>query len=76
MEMLKFQEQILLYKNWVNGGDSYMTGQFLVVDKTYKNMLNVGDRSMSQERRRLRDRLRDDQNAQNLLKGLLGKCND
>jgi hypothetical protein len=30
----------------------------------------AGDRSMSQERRRLRDRLSDDRNAQNLFKGL------
>jgi len=36
----------------------------------------VGDRSVTQERRRLRDRLRDDRNAQNLFKGLLEKCND
>jgi hypothetical protein len=29
-------------------------------------MLNVGDRSVSQEPRRLKDRLSDDRNAQNL----------
>ena len=51
-----------------------MTGQFFIVDKPYMNILNVGDRSVSQERRRLRDRLSDDRNAQDLLKGLLGKC--
>ncbi len=34
----------------------------------------VGDRSMSQERRRLGDRLSDDRDAQNLFKGLFGKC--
>jgi hypothetical protein len=34
-------------------------------------MLNVGDRSVSQERRRLRHRLSDDRNAQNLFKGFL-----
>jgi hypothetical protein len=42
--------------------------QFLIFDKPYKNILNVGDRSVSQELRRLRDRLRDDRNAQNLFK--------
>jgi hypothetical protein len=51
-------------------------GHFLIVDKPYDNILNVGDRSMSQERRRLRDPLSDDQNAQNLFKGLLRKYND
>ena len=51
-------------------------GQFFIVDKPYKNMLNVGYRSVSQERRRLRDRLSDDKNAQDLFKGFLGKCND
>ena len=44
--------------SWVNG--------IFIVDKPYKNMLNVGERSVSQERRRLRDRLSDDRNAQNL----------
>jgi hypothetical protein len=39
-------------------------------------LFRVGDRSMSQERRRWRDRLSDDRNAQDLFKGLLGKCND
>ncbi len=39
-------------------------------------LFRVGDRSVSQERRRMRDRLSDDRNAQNLSKGLLGKCND
>jgi hypothetical protein len=39
-------------------------------------MLNVGDRSVSQWRRRWRDRLVDDRNAQNSSKWLLGKCND
>jgi len=39
-------------------------------------LFRVGDRSVSQERRRLRDRLSDDRNAQNLFKGFLGKCND
>ena len=48
-------------------------GQFLTADKLYDNMLSVGDRSVGQERRRLRDRLSDDQN---LFKGLLGKCNN
>jgi len=33
-------------------------------------MLNVGYRSVSQERRRLTDRLSDDRNAQDLFKGL------
>jgi hypothetical protein len=51
-------------------------GKFSIVDKPYKNMLNVGDRSVSQERRKLRDRLSDDRIAQNLFKGLLGKCNN
>jgi len=31
-----------------------------IADKPYKNMLKVGDRSVSQERRRLRDRLSDE----------------
>jgi len=53
-----------------------MPGQFLIVDKPYDNMLNVGYRSVRQERRRLRDGLSDDRNAQNLFKGFLGKCND
>jgi hypothetical protein len=39
-------------------------------------MLNVSDRSMSQEQRRLRDSLSDDRDAQDLFKGLLAKCND
>jgi hypothetical protein len=39
-------------------------------------LFRVGDKSMRQERRRLRDRLSDDRNTQNLYKGLLGKCND
>ena len=39
-------------------------------------LFRVGDRSVSQGRRRLRDRLSDDRNAQNLFKGLLRKCND
>jgi hypothetical protein len=39
-------------------------------------MLNMGCRSVAQERRRLRERLSDDRNAQNLFKGLLGKCNN
>ena len=51
-------------------------GQFFIVHKPYKNILNVGDRSVSQERRKLRDRLSDDRNAQNLIKGFLAKCND
>jgi len=51
-------------------------GQFFIADKPYKNMLDVGDRSVSQERRRLWDRLSDDRSAQNLFKGFLGKCND
>jgi hypothetical protein len=34
-------------------------------------MLKVGDRSVSQEQRRLRDRLSDDRNAQDLFNGLL-----
>jgi len=46
-------------------------GQFFIVDKPYDNMLNVGDRSVSQERRRLRDRLSDDRNAQDLFKRFL-----
>jgi len=36
----------------------------------------VGYRSVSEERRGLRDRLSDDQNVQDLFKGLLGKCAD
>ena len=47
--------------------------RFFIVDKPYKNMPNVGYRSVSRERRRLRDRLSDDRNAQNLFKGLLGE---
>jgi hypothetical protein len=39
-------------------------------------LFRVDDRSVGQERRRLRDRLSDDRNAQNLFKGLLEKCND
>jgi hypothetical protein len=39
-------------------------------------LFRVGDRSVSQEQRKLRNRLSDDRNAQNLFKGLLGKCND
>ena len=35
-------------------------------------LLRVGDRSLSQERRKLRARLSDDRNAQNLFKRLLG----
>jgi len=54
-------------KNQING---------VIVDEPYKNMLNVGDRSVSQERRGLRDRLSDVRNAQYLFKRLLGKCND
>ena len=38
-------------------------------------LFRVGYRSVSQEWRRLRDRLSDDRNVQNLFKGLLGKCN-
>jgi hypothetical protein len=38
-------------------------------------LFRVGERSVSQERRRLRDRLSDDRNAQDSLKQLLGKCN-
>ena len=37
---------------------------------------NSSSRSVSQEPRRLRDRLSDDRNAQNLFKGLLEKCNN
>jgi hypothetical protein len=50
--------------------------QFLTADKPCDNMLNVGDRLVNQERRRLRDRLSDDRNAHNLFKGFLGKCNN
>jgi len=39
-------------------------------------LFRVGDRSVSQERRRLRDRLSDDRNTQDLFKGFLGKYND
>jgi hypothetical protein len=39
-------------------------------------LFRVGYRSVSPERRRLRDRLSDDRNAQNLFKGFLGRCND
>jgi hypothetical protein len=56
--------------------ESNQLGQFFIADKPYKNMLNVGDRSVSQERRRLRDRLSDDQDAKDLFKRFLGKCND
>jgi hypothetical protein len=55
---------------------SPIKGQFFIVDNSYKDMLNEGDRSASQEQRRLRDRLSDDQNAHDLFKGLLGKCNN
>jgi hypothetical protein len=34
-------------------------------------MLNAGDRSVRQERRKLMDRLNDDQNAHDLFKGFL-----
>jgi hypothetical protein len=36
----------------------------------------VEDRLVSQERRRLRDRVSDDRNTQDLFKGLLGKISD
>jgi hypothetical protein len=52
------------------------SSQWVTADKPYKNMLDVGYRSVRQERRRLRDRLSDDRNAQDLFKGLLGKCNN
>jgi len=52
------------------------SNSLFIVDKPYKNMLNVGDRSVSQERRRLRVQLSDDRNAQDLFKQLLEKCND
>jgi hypothetical protein len=39
-------------------------------------LFRVGDRSVSKERRRLRDRPSDDRSAQNLFKRLLGKCNN
>jgi hypothetical protein len=39
-------------------------------------LLQAGGRSVSQERRRWRDRLSDDRNAQNLFKRLLGKCSN
>ena len=51
-------------------------GQFFIVDKPYNNMLNLGEGSVSQERRKLRDRLSDDRNAQDLFKRVFGKCND
>jgi hypothetical protein len=47
-----------------------------ILFKPYMNILNVRYRSVSQERRRLRDRLSDDRNTQNLFKGFLGKCNN
>ena len=47
--------------------------QFLILDKPYDDMLNMGDRLVSQERMRLRDRLSDDRNAQDLFKGFLAK---
>jgi len=64
-----------LLRTWLKNGMGQW-GQLFIADKRYKNMLNVGDRSVSQERRRLRDRLSDDRNAQNLFKGFFGKCND
>jgi hypothetical protein len=39
-------------------------------------LFRVGDRSVSQGRKRLRDRLSDDRNTQDLFKGLPGKCNN
>ena len=39
-------------------------------------LFRVGDRSVSQEQKRLRDRLSHDRNAQNLFKWVFGKCND
>lgn len=39
-------------------------------------LFQAGDKSVSQERKGLRDRLSDDRNAQNLFKRLLGKCNN
>jgi hypothetical protein len=39
-------------------------------------LFRVGYRSVSQERGRLRDRLSDDRNAQDLFKQLPGKCNN
>jgi len=39
-------------------------------------LFRKGDRSVSQDRRRLRDRLIDDRNAQDIFKGFLGKCTD
>ena len=64
-------------KNTPQAGGSVEIGvNGVIADKPYDNMLNVGDRSMSRERRRLRDRLSDDRNAQDLFKRLFGKCND
>jgi len=42
-------------------------GQLFIVDESYRNILNVSDRSGSQERRRLKDQLSDDRKAQDLL---------
>ena len=39
-------------------------------------LFRVGERSVSKQLRRLRDRLSDNRNAQNLFKGLFGKCNN
>jgi len=39
-------------------------------------LFQAGYTSVRQERRRLRGRLSDDRNAQDLFKGLLGKCNN
>jgi len=56
---------------WLMGQEVHQWGQVFTVDKPYDNILNVGCRSMSQERRGLRDRLSDDRNAQDLFKGFL-----
>ena len=52
------------------------TGKVRIKGPEIGKLLRVGDRSMSQEQRRLRDRLSDDRNTQDLFKGLLGKCNN
>jgi hypothetical protein len=70
----RLKNRIVLKRPRATG--SPIKGQLFIVDKPYKNMLNVGYRSVSQERRRLRDRLINDRNAQNLFKGFLEECND
>jgi hypothetical protein len=50
------------------------TGKVRIKGPEIGELLRVGERSMSRERRRWRERLSDDRNAQDLFKRLLEKC--